>query len=83
MLEPSGSRSTLDWALDMRDGGEKVEGQKPISRSTPGSPVSKPSQRKSLFDDEDDQELDEEDDILLFEPDNQASSKRRKYATLH
>jgi len=77
------SGSTLDWSLDMRDGGEKVERQKPISRSTPSSPVSKPSQRKSLFDDEDDQLLDEEDDILLFEPDKQASSKRRKYATLH
>jgi len=40
--------------------------------------VSKPSKRKSLLDDEDDQ-----DNILLFEPDNQASSKRRKFATIH
>ncbi|KAA1137982.1 Intermediate filament protein, variant 2 [Puccinia graminis f. sp. tritici] len=80
------SGSTLDWSLDTRDRRLNGDLAKPLSRSTPSSPVSKPSQRKGLFDDEEDDEDDEddeEDNLLLFEPNKQAPSKRRKKAGLH
>jgi sorting nexin-25 len=80
------SGSTLDWSLDTRDRRLNGDVAKPLSRSTPSSPVSKPSQRKGLFDDDeddDDDEEDEEDNLLLFEPNKQAPSKRRKQAGLH
>jgi sorting nexin-25 len=80
------SGSTLDWSLDIRDGREKMERHKPLSQSTPHSPVSKPLQRKGLFDDEDDdddQDGGEEDHLMLFEPNKQVFSKRRKHSALH
>ncbi|WAQ88994.1 hypothetical protein PtA15_10A417 [Puccinia triticina] len=85
------SGSTLDWSLDTRDRRLKLDLPKPLSRSTPSSPVSKPSQRKGLFDDDDEddddddeeEEDEEEDNLLLFKPTQQGSSKRRKRAGLH
>ncbi|KAI9613967.1 hypothetical protein H4Q26_009821 [Puccinia striiformis f. sp. tritici PST-130] len=87
------SGSTLDWPLDTRQNrSQKLPGgldhHKAISRSTPSSPVSKPSQRKGLFDDddEDEEENEEENDLLLIKSNKQsvspAKNKLRKQADL-